>query len=114
VARKHYRFSFIETNLLVGFFLSLIICTSGIRADSAERAQVELHQQELHQLFQNFFQDYLQLFPTFATRIGDHGYDDKLQIEISEEHRQSSGRFILVISESFPKSTGEVYRITTG
>ena len=68
----------------------LILSIGGLGSESlsAEYTQREPEHTELNQLFQNYFEEYLQLFPTFATLIGDHRYDDKLQIEISEEHRQ--------------------------
>src|SRR6476469_113168 len=40
----------------------------------------------LHEIFESFFDAELALFPTFATEIGDHRYDDQLEITISEEH----------------------------
>jgi uncharacterized protein (DUF885 family) len=40
----------------------------------------------LHEIFESFFDAELALFPTFATEIGDHRYDDQLEIAISEEH----------------------------
>ena len=41
---------------------------------------------KLHEIFESFFEAELVLFPTFATEIGDHRYDDQLEITISEEH----------------------------
>ena len=41
---------------------------------------------KLHEIFESFFEAELALFPTFATEIGDHRYDDQLEIAISEEH----------------------------
>ena len=41
---------------------------------------------KLHEIFESFFEADLALFPTFATEIGDHRYDDQLEITISEEH----------------------------
>jgi len=41
---------------------------------------------KLHEIFESFFEADLVLFPTFATEIGDHRYDDQLEIAISEEH----------------------------
>lgn len=40
----------------------------------------------LHEIFESFFEAELALFPTFATEIGDHRYDDQLEIAIREEH----------------------------
>src|SRR5882672_1016890 len=41
---------------------------------------------KLHEIFESFFEAELVLFPTFATEIGDHRYDDQLEVNISEEH----------------------------
>src|SRR5258705_1759805 len=41
---------------------------------------------KLHEIFESFFEADLALFPTFATEIGDHRYDDQLEVTISEEH----------------------------
>jgi uncharacterized protein (DUF885 family) len=41
---------------------------------------------KLHELFESYFEVYLTLFPTFATEVGDHRYDNQLEIAISEEH----------------------------
>jgi len=41
---------------------------------------------KLHEIFESFFEAELVLFPTFATEIGDHRYDDQLEVTISEEH----------------------------
>ena len=41
---------------------------------------------KLNELFEGFFEGEVALFPTFATEIGDHRYDDQLEIAISEEH----------------------------
>jgi uncharacterized protein (DUF885 family) len=82
------RCCFVKTLLLL--FLFLAPCRPGITAVSvaAEHLQAQSPQQKLDQLFEDFFHEYVELFPIFAILIGDHRYDDKLQIEISEEHRQ--------------------------
>ncbi len=49
-------------------------------------ATVSAESRKLHELFENYFEAYLMLFPTFATEVGDHRYDDQLEIAISEEH----------------------------
>lgn len=43
----------------------------------------------LHGIFEQFFEDYLTLNPTFATAIGDHRYDDRMAITFSPEYRAS-------------------------
>ncbi len=41
----------------------------------------------LHAIFERYFEGYLSLYPTLATSIGDHRYDDQLAISISDAHR---------------------------
>ncbi len=41
----------------------------------------------LREIFEHYFEEFLPLFPTFATSIGDHRYDDQLAIPISGPHR---------------------------
>lgn len=41
---------------------------------------------KLQTIFESYFEAYLDLYPTFASEIGDHRYDDQLEIVISEEH----------------------------
>ena len=43
-------------------------------------------------IFENYFEAYLDLYPTFATEIGDHRYDDQLEIAISAEHINAQRR----------------------
>ena len=61
---------------------------------------------ELQQIFERYFEGYLQLFPTFATSIGDHRFDDQFEISISEEHRAKQ-------RELYLKSLGELTGIKT-
>ncbi|HEX2929071.1 MAG TPA: DUF885 domain-containing protein [Candidatus Binatia bacterium] len=42
---------------------------------------------KLADIFERYFEEYLELFPLFATQIGDHRYDDQLRINIGAEHR---------------------------
>lgn len=41
---------------------------------------------QLDAVFEDYFEAYLQLFPTFASEIGDHRYDDQLENAIGESH----------------------------
>ncbi|MGH7887976.1 MAG: DUF885 domain-containing protein, partial [Candidatus Binatia bacterium] len=41
---------------------------------------------QLDAIFEEYFEAYLKLFPTFASEIGDHRYDDQLEIAISDSH----------------------------
>jgi len=43
--------------------------------------------QKLNKLFEDFFEELIQLFPIYASYIGDKRYDDKFANDISEEHR---------------------------
>lgn len=53
---------------------------------STNRRSASSESRKLHELFESYFEAYLTLFPTFATEVGDHRYDDRLEIAISEEH----------------------------
>jgi len=43
--------------------------------------------QKLNKLFEDFFEELIQLFPIYASYIGDKRYDNKFANDISEEHR---------------------------
>ncbi|MCB0306484.1 MAG: hypothetical protein KDI38_22170, partial [Calditrichaeota bacterium] len=43
---------------------------------------------QLQQLFEDYFEEFLQLNPLFATSIGDNRYNAQLAIDISESHRR--------------------------
>lgn len=64
---------------------SLLGCAAGGRLSLPGSGEGE--SRRLHEIFDGYFEEYLQLFPTFATSIGDRRYDDQLTISISEEHR---------------------------
>jgi uncharacterized protein (DUF885 family) len=63
------------------------------RYTSDQAAAVEA--QTLREIFERYFEEYLPLFPTFATSIGDHRYDDKLAVPITEEHRAKQRQLYL-------------------
>lgn len=46
----------------------------------------------LDSIFENYFEAYLDLYPSFATEVGDHRYDDQLEIAISVEHISAQRR----------------------
>ena len=48
---------------------------------------VSAESRKLGEIFEQYFEAYVELFPLFATRIGDHRYDDRLTVNISAEHR---------------------------
>ncbi|MGH7832390.1 MAG: DUF885 domain-containing protein [Candidatus Binatia bacterium] len=73
--------------LLPAVFL-ILGCAADPRWNSLDRREeAAAEARKLHQMFDQYFEEYLQLFPTVATSIGDHRYDDRLGIAISEEHR---------------------------
>ncbi len=43
--------------------------------------------QKLNKIFEEYFEELIQLLPIYATYIGDRRYDDKLENDISEDHR---------------------------
>jgi uncharacterized protein (DUF885 family) len=53
----------------------------------ASDAQVFAESRLLGEIFESYFERYLELFPLLATQIGDHRYDDRLAVTISAEHR---------------------------
>src|SRR5258707_7138009 len=59
---------------------------------------------KLHEIFESFFQADLALFPTFATDIGEHRYEDQLAVTISEEHIAEQRRLF----QSALRRTGDI------
>jgi len=49
--------------------------------------QLSTESQQLRQMLDDYFEEFLKLAPLFATSIGDDRYDDQLAIVISEEQR---------------------------
>src|SRR5262245_2704418 len=68
--------------------LVLVICyaTSVGCATSSFTPAPTPQSRQLDAIFEEYFQAYLKLFPTFASEIGDHRYDDQLEIAIGPEH----------------------------
>ena len=48
----------------------------------------------LNDIFENYFEAYLELFPLYATQIGDHRYDHRLSINIDASIARHSASFI--------------------
>ena len=68
--------------LLVGLsWLTMAAC-----ATTARTAPPTSAARQLDAVFEEYFEAYLDLFPTFASEIGDHRYDDRLENAISTEH----------------------------
>ena len=67
-------------------FLCLVLlgCGAGARLTGGEESA---ESRKLEQISEQYFEEYLRLFPLFATSIGDHRFDDQFGIPISEEHR---------------------------
>ena len=61
----------------------------------------------LKDIFENYFEAYLELFPLYATQIGDHRYDHRLAINIDAQHRAS---FIKKLSTNWRPSTAARWR----
>jgi uncharacterized protein (DUF885 family) len=40
------------------------------------------------ELFESYYEEFLELFPRAATEVGDHRYDDRFENDISQEHRE--------------------------
>ena len=56
--------------------------------------------QKLNKLFEDYFEELIQLFPIYASYIGDKRYDDKFANDISENHRnQQKGLFNKYLSQ---------------
>jgi len=78
--------------LLLAVFVAGFVC--GCAGSFASRAQPAnaAESRKLKEIFDGYFEALLALYPTFATEIGDHRYDDQLEITISEEHRAAARR----------------------
>jgi uncharacterized protein (DUF885 family) len=53
----------------------------------AQSAKPDTASDQLHQVFERFFEDSLRMNPLLATFIGDHRYDDQLPNYIGPDHR---------------------------
>ena len=77
-----------KRQLIIGLCFLVLGCATDARLNShSGTGDASAESQRLQEIFDQYFEDYLKLFPTFATSIGDHRYDDQLGIAISEEHR---------------------------
>jgi uncharacterized protein (DUF885 family) len=70
------------------YTLAIVLCLTlfGCSAVLRHLPTASSESRKLHELFESYFEAHLTLFPTFATEVGDHRYDDQLEIAISEEH----------------------------
>ena len=68
--------------------LALLGCTAETRRAAPQgNSQPAIESQQLRQMLEDYFEEFLRLAPLFATSIGDYRYDDQLAIVISEEQR---------------------------
>jgi uncharacterized protein (DUF885 family) len=68
--------------------LTLVGCTTETRhAVPQGNSQPSIESQQLRQMLEDYFDEFLRLAPLFATSIGDYRYNDQLAIVISEEQR---------------------------
>jgi uncharacterized protein (DUF885 family) len=76
-------------HLLSAAVFLILGCAADPRWNSLDRPDGAAGEtRKLHRMFDQYFEEYLQLFPLVATSVGDHRYDDRLGIAISEEHRE--------------------------
>ena len=88
--------SSIQLHLLLFLSIFVLGCASGAQSTRARDAGEATGQsRQLHQIFEEYFEEYLKLFPTFATSIGDHRFDDRLAVTINEEHRSKQRELYL-------------------
>ena len=67
----------------------LVICFAFFQFNCGNvKEQQAQESQKVNQLFEDYFEEMIQLFPVYATYIGDDRYDDKFADDISEEHRE--------------------------
>jgi uncharacterized protein (DUF885 family) len=68
--------------------LALLGCTAETRRTAPQSdSQPSIESQQLRQMLEDYFEEFLKLAPLFATSIGDYRYNDQLAIVISEEQR---------------------------
>src|SRR5262245_27324658 len=73
---------------LLVFLVVLLGCTVYRRlAPPQDENQLSAESQQLRQMLDDYFEEFLKMAPLFATSIGDDRYDDQLAIVISEEQR---------------------------
>jgi uncharacterized protein (DUF885 family) len=84
-----------KKSFAVTLFLFIVGCANGwkLALRTGEWEQKTTDAQKLSQLFDDYFEEHLRLFPVFATSVGDHRYNDRVGNAISEEHREQQ-RFL--------------------
>src|SRR5262245_44974589 len=75
-------------SILLVFLVVLLGCAADRRfAPLQDENQLSAESQQLRQMLDDYFEEFLKMAPLFATSIGDDRYDDQLAIVISEEQR---------------------------
>ncbi len=70
---------------------SAVVTSNGASTTTAQTGQgAGKASQDLHELFEDYFEQYLVLNPVFATFIGDNRYNDSYANDISPQWRQSA------------------------
>jgi uncharacterized protein (DUF885 family) len=88
--------SSVQFHLLLYLSIFVLGCANGAQSTRARDAgEATGESRRLNQLFEDYFEEYLKLFPTVATSIGDHRYDNQLAIAIGEEHRTTQRQLYL-------------------
>jgi uncharacterized protein (DUF885 family) len=62
-------------------------CAFSGEGNPPSASPTEAQSERLRQMFDQYYEQYLVLFPHMATLAGDHRYDDRLANDISDEHR---------------------------
>lgn len=58
---------------------------------------------EINTIFEKYFEAYLELFPLYATQIGDHRYDHRLAVNIAAPHRAAQGNLYQETLDAWPE-----------
>lgn len=79
-----------KTQLLPLILLITIISSCG---QVAKKENIETSEVNLKELFKNYYEDRLQLYPLEATAIADERYNDQLPCDISDSYRAKLKKF---------------------
>lgn len=74
--------------------------------------QAQAQSDRLRQMFDQYYEEYLVLFPHMATLVGDHRYDDRLANDLSDEHRGK----VAALADKYSRELAGIDRasLTTG
>ncbi len=79
-----------KTSLIVALII-LSACTTPM---PAKVAGLSPKAEAINKLAEDYFEEVLKLDPLYATSIGDHRYDDRLEIPLTLEHREKSEKLV--------------------